>query len=152
MYIDIDYMDQYHDFSYDHNKFAKLPELISDTKRDHKLHWTLIIDPAIEANDKNNPVFPDGYKQDVFIKWPKNVSMTERHNPANVPTDRDVMYGKVWPHGPAAFPDFFKNVTHVWWKKWMNYLHKDLNVEFDALWIVSQIRGIFKGIIESNFF
>jgi hypothetical protein len=62
------------------------------------------------------------------------------------------MYGKVWPHGPAAFPDFFKNVTHVWWKKWMNYLHKDLNVKFDALWIVSQIRGIFKGIIESNFF
>jgi hypothetical protein len=47
------------------------------------------------------------------------------------------MYGKVWPHGPAAFPDFFKNATHVWWNKWMNYLHKDLNVKFDALWIVS---------------
>jgi alpha-glucosidase (family GH31 glycosyl hydrolase) len=136
MYVDIDYMDQFHDFSYDHNKFAKLPELISDTKRDYKLHWTLPLDPAIEANEKNNPAFPDGYKQDVFIKWPKNVSIAERHNPANVPTDKDVMYGRSWPSGPVAFPDFFKNGTYVWWKKWVNYLHKDLNVKFDALWLV----------------
>jgi alpha-glucosidase (family GH31 glycosyl hydrolase) len=136
MYLDIDYMDQYHDFTYDHNKFAKLPELISDTKRDHKLHWALALDHSIEAN---NPVFPDAYKQDVFIKWPKSLFMTERHNPENVPTDRDVMYGKALygSHGPAAFPDFFKNVTHVWWKKWINYMHKDMNLKFDALWIVS---------------
>ncbi|CAG2177078.1 unnamed protein product, partial [Oppiella nova] len=32
MYLDIDYMDQYHDFSYDKKKFAKLPELIDETK------------------------------------------------------------------------------------------------------------------------
>ncbi len=137
MYVDINYMDQYHDFSYDHNNFAKLPELISDTKRDHKLHWTLILDPGIEANNTNDLIFSDGYKNDVFIKWSKSVPMAERHNPTSVPTDNDVMYGKVWPYGPVAFPDFFKNATHVWWKKWINYMHKDLNLKFDALWIVS---------------
>jgi hypothetical protein len=31
--------------------------------------------------------------------------MTDRHNPENVPTDKDVMYGKGWPKGPVAFPE-----------------------------------------------
>ncbi len=64
-------MDQYHDFSYDHNKFKELPELISDTKRDLKLHWNLILDPGIEANNTKDPIFSDGYKNDVSSNGPK---------------------------------------------------------------------------------
>jgi len=64
--------------------------------------------------------------------------MTERGNPNNVYTDRDVMYGRVWPDGPAAFPDYFKNVTQNWWVKNLEHLYKDLGWRFDALWIVSQ--------------
>ena len=138
MYIDIDYMDKYHDFSYDHNKFAKLPELIRDTKDKLNFHWTLILDPGIEAvTDNSNPPFKDGYEQDVFIKWDKRVPKKDRWNPPNAPSAKDVIYGHVWPKGPAAFPDFFKNKTTNWWQKWIGYLHNDLNVKFDALWIVN---------------
>ena len=59
--------------------------------------------------------------------------MSLRHNPPNVPTDKDVMYGRVWPKGPVAFPDFFKNATVTWWKDMIKHLHKDLKC--DALWI-----------------
>ena len=133
-------MDQYHDFSYDHVNFAKLPELIRETKAKHNLHWTLILDPAIEAVTKDNPVFKDGYDKDVYVKWNQSVPKTERWNPPNAPTDKDVIYGHVWPKGPAAFPDFFKNVTQNWWQKWIGYLYNDLGVKFDALWIVSCIQ------------
>jgi alpha-glucosidase (family GH31 glycosyl hydrolase) len=138
MYVDIDYLDQYRDFTYGHKKFAELPDLISETQKKHKLRWTLPLDPVIEANEKENPVFSDGYTKDVFLKWSKSVPMAERHNPPNVPTDKGVMYGKEMPSGPAVFPDFFKNVTHVWWKKWINYMRNDLNLTFDGLWIVSR--------------
>ncbi|XP_054158490.1 sucrase-isomaltase, intestinal-like [Oppia nitens] len=133
MYMDIDYMDQYHDFSYNRQSFAGLPQLIHETKLNDNLHWTLILDPAIEAVEKDNPVFMDGYNRDVYVKWDKSIAKQDRYNPPNVPSDRDVLYGKVWPRGPAAFPDFFKNVTHEWWIRWVGQLHKDL--QFDALWI-----------------
>src|SRR5882724_6030972 len=122
MYMDIDYLDQYHDFSYSKTNFAKLPQLIADTKKQHKFHWTLILDPAIEAVTKDNPVFMDGYNKEVYIKWDKSIPKEKRYNPPNVPSDKDVVYGKVWPKGPVAFPDFFKNVTHSWWEKWARYL------------------------------
>ena len=139
MYVDIDYMDKYHDFSYDHNNFKNLPALVRDSKAKHNMRWTLILDPAIEAiNNQSNPPFPDGYQKNVFIKWDKSIPKEKRWNPPNAPSDRDVFYGHVWPRGPAAFPDFFKNVTQGWWQKWIGYLHNDLGVKFDALWIVSR--------------
>ncbi len=71
MYVDINYMDQCLDFSYDQKNFAKLPELISDTKKDHKLHWFLILDPGFETNNTNDHIFSDGYKNDVSSNGPK---------------------------------------------------------------------------------
>ncbi|CAG2105314.1 unnamed protein product [Medioppia subpectinata] len=133
MYIDIDYMDKYEDFTYDKNKFAGLPELFKTSIANNHVHWTLILDPAIEANNPNYTTFNEGYKQDVFIKWSKDVAVKDRQNPSGVPTDKDTIYGKVWPSGPAAFPDFFKNKTTDWWANQVKTLHGVL--PFEALWI-----------------
>ena len=150
MYIDFDYMDRKRDFSYDHKRFDGLPELIRDTKAQHNIRWAFIVDPGIDAfNDpKENPPFTDGYNKDVFITWDKKVPKEQRQkNPSGVPLDKGLVYGNVW-SGPVAFPDFFKNVTHEWWQKWIKYFHNDLNVKFDALWIVRQLSH--KSIIDNT--
>jgi len=140
-------MNQFQDFTYDHKNFAKLPELMAETKRDLNLHWTLILDPAIQGDDATYDTFKTGYQQNVFVRWPKNVSIAERNNPPNTPSDKDVIYGRVWPRGPAAFPDFFKNVTKNWWKERANYLYKDLNIKFDGLWIV-RLKTLFMRVFK----
>jgi alpha-glucosidase (family GH31 glycosyl hydrolase) len=135
-------MDNFKDFTYDHKNFAKLPELMAETKRDLNLYWTVILDPAIQGNDKTYDAFTKGYQQNVFIRWPKYVLMEERHNPLDTPNDRDVMYGAVWPKGPVAFPDFLKNVTKNWWKDSISHLYHNLSIKFDAIWIVNNFQLI----------
>ncbi len=135
-YVDIDYMNQRKDFTVDPKNFEKLPELLVETKRDLNLYWTVILDPAIEANDKTYETFTKGYEQNVFVRWPKSIPIAERNNPTNTPNDKDVMYGRVWPPGPVAYPDFFKNETKNWWKNRIDYLYKNLSIKFDAIWIV----------------
>jgi maltase-glucoamylase len=135
--VDSDYKHGSQDFTIDDQNFGSLPKLIAETQHDLNLHWTPIIDPAIHGNDSHYNIFTDGYHQNVFVKWPKNIPLAERQNPTNVYTDRDVMYGRVWPDGPAAFPDYFKNATQNWWVKNHEHLYKDLGWRFDALWIVS---------------
>ena len=140
MYLDFDYMNDSRDFSLNNQRFAKLPELIKQTKRDNHFRWTFIVDPVIEGfkDPAINPPFNDGYEKDVYIKWDKSVPKNQRYNPSSEPLDKDVFYGKLWPSAPVAFPDFFKNRTHEWWQKWILYFYNDLNIKFDALWIVSQ--------------
>ncbi|XP_054167613.1 sucrase-isomaltase, intestinal-like [Oppia nitens] len=134
-YMDIDYMDKFEDFTYDKDNFKGLPELISTLKTKYNIHTTLMLDPAIEANNTKYYPFLDGYNQDVFIKYSPSIPVSERNNPLNVPIDKDYFYGVVWPRGPAAFPDFFKNRTAVWWQKWMNDMYTTLDLKFDAIWI-----------------
>lgn len=133
-YLDIDYMHEFQDFTYDRQNFENITDLIAKTKKEQKLKWILILDPAINANDTQYEAFSDGLKNDVFVKWPKNIPEKERNNPKGVDTTHDILYGRVWPYGPAAFPDFLKNSTKTWWKKWVKHLHDQ--IEFDGLWIV----------------
>lgn len=135
-YLDIDYMDEHRDFTYDQKNFAGLPEYIEETKEKNNMRWTLIIDPAIEADKPGYKAFDEGYKRDVFIKWPASVPVDQRTKAGNAPMDKGVMYGHVWPSGPAGFPDFFKNVTKQWWIDTHKDFHKTL--PFDAIWIVSR--------------
>jgi maltase-glucoamylase len=140
-YIDTDYKYGARDFTIDQTNFGSLPNLIEETQRNLNLHWTPIIDPAVQGNDSHYNIFIDGYHQNVFIKWPKSVPMDERHNPKDVYTDRDTMYGRVWPEGPVAYPDFLKNVTQNWWVKNLQHLYS-IGWKFDALWIVIQFLNL----------
>lgn len=126
-------MNEFQDFTYDKKHFAGLPEYIRKMKDEHNLRWTLILDPAIQADRPSYRPFQEGYKRDVFIKWPRDMPHSERGNPGKAPVDKDILYGKVWPKGPSAFPDFFRNATSQWWKEMIAEFHKEL--PFDALWI-----------------
>ena len=132
-YLDIDYLREQRDFTYEKAKFDGLPEYIRQTQKDKSLKWTLILDPAIEGDRKDYEAFNTGYEKDVFVKWSKSTPESDRSKPENAPSDKGVMYGHVWPPGPAAFPDFFKNVTKQWWKERLAGLHAVLN--YDAIWI-----------------
>lgn len=131
--MDIDYMDEFRDFTVDEKNFPKLGDYVNKTKVENGIRWTLILDPAIQADHPGYRAFEEGYKRDVFIRWPNQVN--HNNHPPNVPTDKNVLYGKVWPKGPAAFPDFFKKATQQWWTEMIEELHH--KVPFDALWIVS---------------
>ncbi|XP_063061397.1 sucrase-isomaltase, intestinal [Engraulis encrasicolus] len=139
-YADIDYMERQLDFVLDH-EFQGLPALV-DRMRGEGMRFIFILDPAISGNETEPyPAFTRGVEQDVFIKWPKELSS-------------DIVWGKVWPDFPnvtidpsldwdsqvefyrsyAAFPDFFKNSTAAWWLQEIHDFYHN-TMKFDGLWI-----------------
>ncbi|XP_028817377.1 maltase-glucoamylase, intestinal isoform X2 [Denticeps clupeoides] len=139
-YGDIDYMERQLDFVLDHN-FLGLPALV-DSMRNEGMRFIFILDPAISGNETEPyPAFIRGVEDDVFIRWPASISS-------------EIVWGKVWPDRPnvtvddsldwdtqvelyrayAAFPDFFRNQTAVWWQREISdFYHKTM--KFDGLWI-----------------
>lgn len=59
--------------------------------------------------------------------------MAQRTKPGKAPMDKSVIYGKMWPPGPAAFVDFFRNASRQYWID----MHKEFHdlLPFDAIWI-----------------
>ncbi|XP_051512453.1 sucrase-isomaltase, intestinal-like isoform X1 [Myxocyprinus asiaticus] len=141
-YADIDYMERQMDFTLDKENFNGLPALV-DRMRDEGMRFIFILDPAISANETKNsyPAFKNGMEQDVFIKWPPELSS-------------DIVWGKVWPDYPnitvdntldwdtqvelfrafVAFPDFFKTSTAKWWQNEIKEFYNSVT-KFDGLWI-----------------
>ncbi|XP_027028042.2 sucrase-isomaltase, intestinal [Tachysurus fulvidraco] len=138
-YADIDYMERQLNFVIDQD-FRNLTNLIKKM-REEGMRFIFILDPAISGNETNYPAFQNGVANDVFIKWPANLT-------------NGIVWGKVWPDFPnvtvnesldwqtqvekyrsyAAFPDFFRNSTADWWlKEIMDFYNA--NITFDGLWI-----------------
>ncbi|XP_048120689.1 LOW QUALITY PROTEIN: sucrase-isomaltase, intestinal [Alosa alosa] len=140
-YADIDYMERQLDFVLD-KEFQGLPALV-DQMRKEGMRFIFILDPAIAGNETRGsyPAFDRGLEQDVFIKWPAELSS-------------EIVWGKVWPDFPnvtvdesldwdtqvemyrayAAFPDFFRNVTAEWWHREILDFYTN-TMKFDGLWI-----------------
>nr|XP_029503657.1 maltase-glucoamylase, intestinal-like [Oncorhynchus nerka] len=139
-YADIDYLERQLDFVLD-SQFQGLPALV-DHMRGEGMRFIFILDPAIGANETTPyTAFDRGVEEDVFIKWPKELS-------------NDIVWGKVWPDFPgvvvnesvdwdtqveiyrcyAAFPDFFMNRTATWWQKEISDFYNKI-MKFDGLWI-----------------
>ncbi|RWS13457.1 lysosomal alpha-glucosidase-like protein, partial [Dinothrombium tinctorium] len=118
-WVDIEYMENFNDFTYDQNIFANLPEFIREL---HKkgMHFVIILDPGISSGEPQNthPPYEIGVEMDIFIK---NAS-------------GGILVGKVWnKSGKTVFPDFTNpNATEYWTKQAQN-LYKQL--EYDGLWI-----------------
>uniref|UniRef100_A0A8D3BUX7 Alpha glucosidase 2 n=1 Tax=Scophthalmus maximus TaxID=52904 RepID=A0A8D3BUX7_SCOMX len=66
---DIDYMDQFLDFTLDPAKFATLPDLVKDLHA-HDQRYVMILDPGISSVQPEGSYWPfdEGLKRDVFIK------------------------------------------------------------------------------------
>ncbi|KAF9197915.1 hypothetical protein BGZ49_001447 [Haplosporangium sp. Z 27] len=110
IWIDIDYMDSFKDFSYDESRFpkSKVRELAGNLASNNQ-NMVLIVDPGIPISPGYEP-YESGMKNDVFIK---------------TPTGKPIE-GRVWP-GQTYFPDFFNtNETWEFWKQELGKTRADL--------------------------
>ncbi|XP_063816822.1 lysosomal alpha-glucosidase isoform X2 [Pseudophryne corroboree] len=114
---DIDYMDEYRDFTYDKTRFRDYPEMVKEFHA-QGLKYIMIVDPAISSSSPpgSYPPYDEGLKRRVFIT-----------NETGQP-----LVGKVWP-GLTVFPDFTNPDTFSWWHDMVKNFYDQ--VPFDGMWI-----------------
>lgn len=96
IYLDIDYMDAYKIFTWNHNKFPQ-PNAMIGKLNDLGFHVVTIVDPGIKI-EKAYFAYDEGIKNDYFAKYPNG----------------DIYTGSVWP-GRCHFPDFTSEKVRKWW-------------------------------------
>eukprot|EP00118_Oscarella_pearsei_P028778 m.2900 g.2900 ORF g.2900 m.2900 type:complete len:913 (+) comp8961_c0_seq1:1487-4225(+) len=116
MWNDIDYMDQYKDFTLDPNNFPKdqLDQFVGQLHKNGQ-HYVVIVDPGIKS-ENGYKSYVDGVRAGIFIK--------DRNN--------NIFIGKVWP-GNTAFPDFFNPGSFKYWQDQIATLLELVPV--DGLWV-----------------
>ena len=119
MWTDIDYMEQYRDFTLSESDFEDLPEAIATWKEKYGLKYIPILDAglAYQPGVKDSP-YERGKAKDVYIKDANDESKP--------------FVGKVWP-GPAVYIDWLKEGSEDFWVDEMTKLHEKL--PFDGMWI-----------------
>lgn len=116
LWSDIDYMEDYKDFTIDQTNFGDLPAFVEEI-HENNLQFIPIIDAGIaQRKDQGYSVYDTGVEQDVFIKAYEN---------------GPDFTGEVWPVD-AVYPNFFHNTTIAWWKKNLDDFSNMIN--FDGLW------------------
>ncbi len=113
IWMDIDYMDGFRDFTFDPKKFPD-PRATNDYLHGHGFHSVWMIDPGVKA-EPGYRVYDSGTAADV---WMKDASGQADY------------HGKVWP-GDCVFPDFTRPETRAWW----GTLYKDFVAQgVDGVW------------------
>ena len=110
--MDIDYMEDFKDFTWDTKKFPDLKAMIADFKADN-----LRVVPIIDAGVKlcpGDPTYDEGVEKDYFVKK----------------KDGSTFVGAVWP-GKAVFPDFMRNDVRQWFG---DKYHGMLEAGVEAFW------------------
>ncbi|CAF0869288.1 unnamed protein product [Adineta steineri] len=125
-YGDIDYFHNRLDFTFDPINFKDIPEYI-DWLHANGMKFITMLDPAIDTEAKDYPVYTEGQKADIWMKWP------ERRNLQFHETNDRKILGYVWPDGKTAFPDFFYPPTSDWWRTQILEYHN--KIKFDGIWI-----------------
>ncbi|MGN0634562.1 MAG: glycoside hydrolase family 31 protein [Oscillospiraceae bacterium] len=95
IYLDIDYMERYKDFTVDENAFPDLEKLAADMKS-QGIHLVPIIDAGVKIEDGYD-VYEEGKENGYFCK---NADGTD-------------FVGAVWP-GKVHFPDFLNPDARKW--------------------------------------
>ncbi|MFF4442873.1 glycoside hydrolase family 31 protein [Streptomyces sp. NPDC001621] len=112
VHLDIDHYDEHQVFTVDRERFAKLPVLADELRRDG-IRLVSIVDPAVRAVP-GNAVHDSGSQMDAFVR--DAAGRTVR--------------GVVWA-GDSVFPDF----THARVRKWWGGLYEErLRQGFAGFW------------------
>ena len=112
IYMDIDYMERYKDFTIDEEAFPKFEVFCAEMK-DVGIHLVPIIDAGVKI-EAGYDVYEEGVKNDYFCKDAKGNDFV----------------GAVWP-GRVHFPDFMKPETRKWFgEKYAFLLEKGI----DGFW------------------
>ena len=101
VYSDIDYMDNYRDFTVDPVNYQGLSEFV-DNLHNNSQHYIPILDAGV-AMRKGYEAFEDGVNRDIFIKNFDN---------------QTVYTGQMWP-GDVAFPDWLNYHASEYWQDWL---------------------------------
>lgn len=96
LYLDIDYMDGYRDFTWSPRRFPDPARLVDDL-REQGFRVVTITDPGIKV-DPTDVTFAEGLARDYFCRMPDGQHCT----------------GFVWP-GQCVFPDFSRAEVRAWW-------------------------------------
>lgn len=90
VYLDIDYMERYKDFTVDAERFPAFPEFVDEMK-EQNVHLVPIIDAGVKI-EKDYPVYEEGVANNYFCKdadgndfvaavWPGRVHLPDMLNP-----------------------------------------------------------------------
>ncbi len=110
--MDIDYMEDYKNFTWSKENFPDLPGLIEELRQQH-IRVMPIIDAGIKA-EAGDPTYEEGMKKGYFCQK----------------ADGSVFVGAVWP-GRAVFPDFLRPEVRTWFGQCCRRL---LETGVEALW------------------
>lgn len=112
IWLDIDYMDGYRNFTWKHEAFPQ-PERMARDLHQQNLHLVTIIDPGTKI-DEHYFVYQQGMEQDYFCRLENG----------------EIFAGNVWP-GASVFPDFSRSEVRAWWGDLYKTL---LDQGVDAFW------------------
>ncbi len=112
IYLDIDYMERYKDFTIDKERFPDFESLVKDMKS-QGIHLVPIIDAGVKI-EKDYNVYEEGVKENYFCKN----------------ADGNDFVGAVWP-GRVHFPDFLQPSTRKWFGEKYSVLTK---LGIDGFW------------------
>jgi alpha-glucosidase len=97
IYLDIDYMDGFRIFTWNHGSFPQLSTL-ADSLKAKGIRMVAILDPGIKV-DPAYSVYADGLKNDCFAKL-----------------EGKTYVNQVWP-GDAVYPCFNEKQVRSWWSQ-----------------------------------
>jgi alpha-glucosidase len=95
IYMDIDYMERYKDFTVDESSFPEFPEFVEEMKA-RGIHLVPIIDAGVKV-EEGYDVYDEGVEKGYFVK---------KENGEN-------LLAAVWP-GLVHFPDFLNDDARAW--------------------------------------
>ena len=96
IWLDIDYMDGYRNFTWNPTTFPDPERLINDL-RAQGIQLVTIIDPGTKI-DEHYTVYQQGLEHDYFCRY----------------QDGKLFIGNVWP-GACVFPDYSQSKVRAWW-------------------------------------
>ena len=122
VYLDIDYMDDYKDFTVDAFKFPDLQAWLA-AKKEQGIHIVPIIDAGVKAKE-GYFLYDEGIANGYFCTQ-----------------NGEVYHNEVWP-GDSVFPAFCKEEVQAWWAV---HIAKMLDIGFAGIWNDMNEPASFKG-------